>query len=140
MLANPLRYGFFKDFIDPTLLFFGRANSLIALRDILLRLPSQKFIKIEDNTGFSPVANEALSLRLTEVAEGMRYQTTNERDFFEWRLSADQAVHFAEQIQGVIDADHPCHDYLDTSTLDKVVVVVSKDEYPDSWPPSEKPA
>lgn len=134
MVNSPLRFGYFEDFSDPTFMFFGDHDSLRALYEILLSLPTQDCIQIDADPRFKPVSNEGLNIRLTPVAEGMRHQASSQSNFFEWRLSASQALHFAEQVRGVIDADQPCHDYLDTETLDEAVVVVSKGEYPESWP------
>lgn len=131
---SPLRFGYFKDFSDPTFLFFGNRASLEALLDALLSLPLRRSIHIHADSRFASVACEGLTLCLTSVAEGLRRQSNSQSDSFEWRLSSDQALQFAKRVRGVIDAPQPCHDYLETEALDEVVVVVSKDEYPEGWP------
>lgn len=125
-----VRYGYFADFADPTFLFIGNKTSLLALKDTLRSLPQRKIIALEDDPAFSSFFNKKLVFRLVDSYEGMRL---NENDFFEWRLTPEQSIEFSDKVQGVIDNDKPCHDYLD-STRDEAVVIVSKDEYPETWP------
>lgn len=130
---TPLRFGYFKDFADPTFMFYGQGASLGALQDALQSLPKQGCIKLDEDSRFARVASERVSLCLTPVSQGFR-QRAGASDCFEWRLSGDQAMQFAQLIKGVIDSPQPCHEYLEIGTVDDVVIVVSKDEYPEEWP------
>ena len=128
-----LRYGYFKDFLDPTLLFAGNQNTLEALLDALLSLPVRRSMEINSDSRFRSIAGECLTICLTEKSEGIKHQTHSTPDCFMWSLSGDQVLLFTELIKSVIDSPYPCHCYLETDTLDDVVVVVSKNEYPDEW-------
>jgi hypothetical protein len=128
-----LRYGYFKDFSDPTLLFAGNRNTLEALLDALLSLSVRRFMEISSDPRFRSFAGECLTICLTEKSEGIKHQTHFTPDCFMWGLSGDQVLLFAQRIKSVIDSPNPCHCYLDTDTLDDVLVIVSKNEYPDEW-------
>jgi hypothetical protein len=125
-----LRYGYFKDFLDPTFLFSGNRNTLWALFDALLSLPSRHFIEIDRDSRFRSFSGERLTIYLTTKAEGFKHQTYP--DCFKWWLSGDRALLFAQYVKAVIESFQSCHNYLDTGA-DDVIVVVSKDEYPDEW-------
>jgi hypothetical protein len=130
-----LRFGYFEEFSDSTLMFFGDCNSLKFLFDALSSLSSRDFIQLDTESQFKSVNNESLSLRLVPVAKGLlRYKANYHRCSFEWQLSSNQAVYLAGKVKTVIDANYPCHDYLETEELDDAIVVVSKDEYPMWWP------
>jgi hypothetical protein len=130
----PLRFGYFEEFSDPTLMFFGDCNSLKILLDTLLSLPLRKFIRMDTDPLFEPINIESFSLYLVSASNGLRYETDCLCSRFRWQLSGNQAVYLAERVKTVIDANHPCHDYLDTEDLDDVIILVSKDEYPVYWP------
>lgn len=125
-----VRYGYLADFADPTFLFIGNKASLLTLKDMLRSLPQRKIIALEDDPAFSSFSDKKLVFRLVDTDEGMRLI---ENDLFEWRLTPEQSIKFSDKVQGVLNNDKPCHDYLD-STRDDAVVVVSKDEYPETWP------
>ena len=118
------------DFADPTFLFAGDQTSLSSLVELLRTLPQKELITLQDIPTFSAFSNEKLLLRLVDTREGMRLTREN---VFEWCLTKEGISKFSDQIQEVINNEKPCHDYLD-SEHDEVVVIVSKDEYPDTWP------
>lgn len=129
---NCLKFGYFKEFFDPSFIFYGNRDSLGALQDVLQSLPLKKHIILSNDPKFSSVFNERLCLCLTLVPEGLHYLGN---ELFEWRLSVNQIEQFAKLITELIKSPLPGHHYLEVGAASEIVVIVSKDEYPENWLP-----
>ena len=71
-----------------------------------------------------------LKVEITNSPYGMRrLNSTAEETHFEWSISKDSALRFAELTRAVAASDKPCHQYLDAGETDKITVMISKDEY-----------
>lgn len=83
-----------------------------------------------------------ISVRLVSFDAERESQQQNERHglrkifdsppTFEWRRSTEEWRYLGEMIQGLLDSDTACHQYLTGRPSDDAIVVVSKGEYPDA--------
>jgi len=132
---HELKFGFFSDFRDPTLLFFGNSAALLVLQAALQTLSQSRRVVLEQTTNFQPVGGEKVTLMLTSDHEGIKFVGNPNRKDFEWRLSTSSATILSKRLRNLVQSDRPSHEYLDLDDGDDVMVVASKDEYPDSFRP-----
>ena len=131
-MTDKLRFGFFR-FSDPTILFFGSAEALSSFRDALLSLKDRSPLRLEEDQRFISLNNTKLAISLGGVERGL-HRTKVHSSTFTWRLSEQDLTAATDKISAVIKSETPSHHYLESVT-DDLVVVVSKDEYPETFAP-----
>lgn len=125
--------GFFADFHDPTVLFWGSSEALDQLAAFLRSLARQGkgTTSLNEENWISPRRGIRLRLEISQAASGMiKAPGTVEADFT-WRITPRQAFNFADLIESLAKSQRPGHHYLDCESKDDVVVVVSRGEYDD---------
>ena len=123
--------GFFADFHDPTVLFWGSPEALDQLATFLRSLARQGkgTTSLNEENWINPRRGIRLRLEISQAASGMiKAPGTAEADFT-WRITPRQALNFADQIESLAKSQKPGHHYLDCEAKDEVVVVVSRGEY-----------
>lgn len=129
-MPDKVRFGFFR-FSDPTILFFGNAEALSGLRDALLSLRRKSPLRLEEDKRFISLNNTKLVVSMGGGGRGM-HRVGIQSSAFTWQLSEQDLTSAAEKISAVIKSEKPSHHYLDSVT-DDLVVIVSKDEYPETF-------
>jgi hypothetical protein len=82
---------------------------------------------------FAPEHERRIKVQITPSPCGMkRINSTPEGTRFEWSISKEIAMRFAELTRVVSASENPCHQYLDSGETDDITVIVSKDEYDES--------
>lgn len=127
-----IRFGYFPDFSDPTVLFWGQADDLARFAAFLRRVVSSTRgeVHLADETLFEPA--DRASLVIVPSSDGLgvrRVESEPPEAAFRWLLSRELAERFSDLIEAVASAPGPAHQYLDSPDGDDAVVVVSKGEY-----------
>jgi hypothetical protein len=130
-IGDKVYFGFFEDFLDPTILFLGSSEALRKFADFLnsLGIASQNEFHLNELPLFVAARNTNIWLERVENPYGMKRITNYDPATFRWGISKKLATSFATSLQSVIFSDKPCHQYLDTNAMDDVIVLVSKGEY-----------
>lgn len=125
-----LYVGYFADFREPTVLFWGSATGLCRLAKFLGCLGGQDTeVLLTDQSWIQAIGGIRLWVEISDPESGMRQRRRGSPPEFRWRLTAETARRFAELTRPVGESVRPCHQYLDTDCIDEVEVVVSKGEY-----------
>lgn len=119
---------FFPDFEDETIVFAGSAEALLGFSQFLAELPDlledvDDAVPIQMFPILQPLGNANIFIRLGADASGMRQIADNT---FEWGLSRESVLQFAEQVGAIAEAPGPSHQFLNSYSSDEVVVMVSK--------------
>lgn len=123
--------GYFSDWGGvPTVLFWGDAQGMRELAS-LLRSSVIGEAPIALGSFVHSTDGWPILIRTVRKSEGM----VTVGNHFEWRLDADTASDFEEMVSDLANAQHPCHQYLETIGGRGIVVVASLDEYPLSLKP-----
>lgn len=135
--SGTLSIGYFEEFKfgDPTILIWGDKSGLTMFSERLRKLSaaSNKSIVLNDIPIVRTVHDAKIRLEIVKHRSGMiRSEASPEANFL-WSLSPSQASDFADLVTEITKADHACHQYLETENEAEIVVVVSKDEYPDDF-------
>lgn len=129
-----LRSAFFVDWNGPTVLFWGDAAGMRALRDCLRGAWRASNAPTLD--GFcEAVDGKAITVRA--VSDHRDTGMHLARGGLEWRLRPDLAEDFADKVD-VLASSAAGHQYLDAYSSD-ITVEVSTGEYPESLHP-DRPA
>ena len=134
---HKVSYGYFPDFKgDSVVLFLGDRVALENLAEFLeaLSISRERGKEVLDNKQlFAPEHERRIQVHITTSPCGMRrINSTAEETYFEWSISKEIAMRFAELTRAVAAAENPCHQYLDSGETDEITVIVSKDEYNES--------
>lgn len=134
---HKVRYGYFPDFKgESVVLFVGDRVALENLAEFLeaLSKSQEQGKEVLDNKQlFAPEHKRRIKVQITPSPCGMRrINPASEETHFEWSISRDIAMRFAELTRAVAASDKPCHQYLDSGETDEITVIVSKDEYDES--------
>lgn len=127
-----LRYGFFKDFKGSDLIvFFGSGPDLSVLKTAFRSLAEQQSVKLWGNhaCNFMALGKTSVTLQLSAKSEIVR-DNPDSLDFI-WKVPLDAIQDIESKLTVLIDSPRPCHQYFEGRPED-TVVIVSKDEYPDS--------
>ncbi|MEI9931074.1 MAG: hypothetical protein WDM89_11145 [Rhizomicrobium sp.] len=121
-----LRFGYFEDFKGgPKFLFWGDGSAVCQLGD-LLRSGSVGNGPLGLDPFSKAVDGKTVMIRSVSRSTGLRPAGS----YFEWSLSKEDMVEFAELVDVLADRKGSGHQYLTCGTADEITVMVSKDEYP----------
>ena len=123
--------GFFPDFLDPTVLFWGSLEALDQLAAFLRGMARQGKgrIFLNEQNWINPRRGTRIWLEVSQPASGMTKVPGTAKADFTWRINVSQALKFADLIESLSKSQKPGHHYLDSEVKDEVVVVVSRGEY-----------
>jgi hypothetical protein len=127
-----VRFGYFPEFADPTLLFWGEADDLSRFAALLRRAASspRREFPLADEPLFRPTARTSVVIVKSSAGLGLRRRGRGAADAeFRWAMDRDLARRFADLIEAVARSAGPGHHYLDAPEVDDALVVVSKGEY-----------
>tara|TARA_R110002124_G_scaffold36007_3_gene116318 strand:- start:1081 stop:1488 length:408 start_codon:yes stop_codon:yes gene_type:complete len=132
---DKVRFGYFSDFSDPTLLFFGSEKALNGMKDLLMSLQEGDVIQLDKDSHFQPIRDTRVMLSLAKMEqEGSITFIEAGKPCLQWHPSKMDIADIIEKLDVVIGSTTPCHHYLDSFSMDdEVVVQVSKGEFPDDF-------
>ena len=129
--THKLSIAYFGDFADPTLLIWGDADGLSRLAELLEELAVTGVGRgLADLPWIRTPETFDLRIEIGLPETGLKRHAGQSGDRFEWRLSADTARLYGTVVRGVAANEKPCHNYLESDTLDDgIEIKVSKGEY-----------
>ena len=124
---------FLADFHDPTVLFWGSSEALNQFAAFLRGMAhkGKAGVYLNEEEWINPRRGIRIWLDVSQPASGMTKAPDAAEADFVWRITAEQALEFADQIASLSKSQKPGHHYLDCELKDEVVVVVSRGEYDD---------
>ena len=135
-----IRFGYFPDFADPTLLFWGEAEDLSRfaafLRDAAPWANGE--LSLADEPLFRPANRISVVIARTNDRLGLRRRGRGRSATFRWAIDEELARRFADLIEAVARSTGPSHHYLDAPDGDDALVVVSKGEYDEAFGGAEE--
>ena len=125
--------GFFADFHDPTMLFWGSSDALRRFAGFLRNAGRQGRVRaiLNEENGINPIRGIRIRLEISVRASGMLRASGAAAPDFTWCITATQADKFADLVESLAKSQKPGHHYLDCEARDDIVVVVSMGEYDD---------
>ena len=126
-----LRVGFLPSDFNPMVLMLGEAEDLRLLAGVLRRFAREQADVPLDQLGFCAAARTAVTVTASPGAPGIQPVAD---DRFVWRLDAEQAGAFADQIdQLAIPSRTAGSEILECTTEEEIPVKVSRGEYTDDF-------
>ena len=104
-----IRFGYFPDFSDPTVLFCGRADDLVRFAAFLrdAAASGRRESRLADDPLFEPARRTSLVIATSDDGAGLRRIEAEPRAAFRWLLSRELAERFSELIEGVASTPGP---------------------------------
>ena len=126
-----LRIGFLPSDFNPMVLMLGEAEDLRLLAGTLRRFAHEQADLRLDQLEFCVAPRTALTLTASAGEPGIQSLAPND---FVWRLDAERAGAFADQISQLAAPDRPAgSELLECTTAEEVPVKVSRGEYTDDF-------
>lgn len=128
MKNNAIYFGFFEDFKDPTVLFFGDIQGYSLFANLFDNYKDKKGATIDLATldYFIP-GKINIIIKILSKDTGMKHINEN---VFEWGLSKGKCEEFSDKLKRLtLESTGGVHEYLDCDSLDEVAVVASLGEY-----------
>ena len=125
--------GYFAEFHDPTVLFWGSSEAMYQLAAFLRSMARHgkgKALLNEENW-INPRRDIRIWFEVSQAASGMNKAPGTAGADFNWSITERQALEFADLIESLAESQKPGHQYLDCEDKDEFVVVVSRGEYDD---------
>lgn len=126
-----LRVGFLPSDFNPMLLMLGEADDMRLLAGVLRRFARERADVRLDQLGFCTASRTAVTVTASPGARGIQPVADGR---FVWRLDAEQATAFAEQIdQLAVPSRAAGSAILACTTEEEIPVKVSRGEYTDDF-------
>jgi hypothetical protein len=126
-----LRIGFLPSDFNPMVLMLGEADDLRLLAAVLRQFAREQIDVQLDQLGFCAAPRTAVTLTGSPGSPGIQPVTDNS---FVWRLDADQATTFADQIdQLAVPSRAAGSEILQCTTAEEIPVKVSRGEYTEDF-------
>lgn len=126
-----LRIGFLPSDFNPMVLMLGEAEDLRLLAGVLRQFAREQSDVRLDRLSFCTTPHTALTVTASPDAPGIQMVASHD---FVWRLDADRAGAFADQISLLaIPARAAGSEMLECTTAEEIPVKVSRGEYTDDF-------
>ena len=137
-----IQFGYFPDFADPTVLFWGEAEDLSRFAAFLREAASwtNGELSLADQPLFRPVNRISVVIARTSERLGLRRRRRGRSATFRWAMDEELTRRFADLIEAVARSTEPSHHYLDAPDGDDALVIVSKGEYDETFGGAEEEA
>ena len=127
-----LRIGYLPSDYNPMLLMLGEAEDLRLLAAVLRRFARDPSDLCMNQLGFCAVSGTQVTLTASSGAPGI--EVLPQAGAFLWRLDAERADEFADQIDGLAQpARLAGSEMLECTTGEEIPVKVSRGEYTDDF-------
>jgi hypothetical protein len=126
-----LRIGFLPSDFNPMVLMLGEADDLRLLAAVLRRFAHERTDVSLDRLGFCAGSRTAVTLTASPGAPGIQPVAD---DRFVWRIDAQLAVEFADQVdQLAIPSRAAGSEILECTTEEEIPVKISRGEYTEDF-------
>lgn len=126
-----LRVGFLPSDFNPMVLMLGEAEDLRLLAGVLRRFAREQTDVRLSELGFCAAPRTTVTLTASQGAPGIQPAGDNH---FAWRLDANQAATFADQIdQLAIPSRTAGSEILECTTEEEIPVKISRGEYTEDF-------
>ncbi len=126
-----LRVGFLPSDFNPMVLMLGEAEDLRLLASVLRRFAHDQQDVYLNRLGFCAAPRTAVTVTASPGAPGIQPVADNH---FVWRLDADRATAFADQIdQLAVPSRTAGSEILECTTEEEIPVKVSRGEYTEDF-------
>jgi hypothetical protein len=128
-----LRIGFLPSDFNPMILMLGETDDLRLLAGVLRRFAREQTDVRLDELNFCSVVRTGMTVTVSDGMPGIR-RAPDDPARFVWRLDAERAIAFADQIGRL--ADPSCaagSEILACTTEEEIPVKVSRGEYTDDF-------
>jgi hypothetical protein len=126
-----LRIGFLPSDFNPMVLMLGEAEDLRLLASVLRQFAHEQSDVRLDRLGFCAASHTTLTVTASPGVPGIQAVAHND---FVWRLDAERAGAFADQIsQLAVPTRAAGSEMLECTTAEEIPVKVSRGEYTDDF-------